>query len=79
MSSPSIHLAPRQLQLARLVSAWLRNKEIAHQLNLTEGTVRVYISTLFHTVGGNMNRAALAAWYVRNEPELLAAEQAKKR
>lgn len=66
-------LSPRRKQLATLVSEGQQNKEIAYTLGLTEGTVKVYLSDLFAALGVP-NRAALAAWAVRNPDALAKAE-----
>ena len=44
-------LAPRELMVARLVSRGLRNREIAEQMGLTEGTVKVYLHNVFSKAG----------------------------
>ncbi len=43
-----VRLSRRELQLLCLVSEGLGNKQIAHQLGIHEGTVKVYLSKLFH-------------------------------
>ncbi|HXE64335.1 MAG TPA: response regulator transcription factor [Bryobacteraceae bacterium] len=45
------HLSRREGQLLSLVVQGLRNKEIAHALRITEGTVKVYFSRLFQKLG----------------------------
>jgi two-component system nitrate/nitrite response regulator NarL len=47
-SRPS--LAPREKQLIALVRKGLRNREIAKQLGVTEGTVKVYLHAIFDKV-----------------------------
>ena len=42
-----VRLSRRELQLLCLVSEGLGNKQIAYQLDLNEGTVKVYLSKLF--------------------------------
>jgi two-component system nitrate/nitrite response regulator NarP len=44
-------LAPRERQLIRFVRQGLRNKEIAHELGVTEGTVKVYLHGIFEKLG----------------------------
>lgn len=44
-------LAPREKQLIALVRKGLRNREIAEQLGVTEGTVKVYLHSIFDKVG----------------------------
>lgn len=46
-----IHLTPREGHLVELLTRGLKNKEIAYQLGITEGTVKVYLSKLFQKVG----------------------------
>jgi two-component system nitrate/nitrite response regulator NarP len=40
-------LTPRETQLVALLAHGLKNKEIATELNISEGTVKVYLSKLF--------------------------------
>lgn len=49
--SLAIHLTPREGHLIELLTQGLKNKEIAYQLGITEGTVKVYLSKLFQKVG----------------------------
>lgn len=44
-------LSPREGQLVTLLSRGLSNREIALELGITEGTVKVYLSHLFHKSG----------------------------
>ena len=44
-------LAPRERQLIRYVQKGLRNREIAEQLGVTEGTVKVYLHGVFEKLG----------------------------
>lgn len=48
---PHIRLTRSEREIIRLLACGLRNKEIAASLNLTEGTVRVYISRLYDKLG----------------------------
>jgi len=66
-------LAPRERQLVRFVRQGLRNREIAHQLGVTEGTVKVYLHAVFDKLGVR-NRTALA---IRAD-EFLAESYVKK-
>lgn len=52
-------LAPREQQLIRFVSKGLRNREIAQELGVTEGTVKVYLHSVFEKLGVK-NRTELA-------------------
>ena len=66
-------LAPRERQLIRYVRQGLRNREIAEQLGVTEGTVKVYLHGVFEKLGVN-TRTELA---VRAD-EFLAESYARK-
>jgi two-component system, NarL family, nitrate/nitrite response regulator NarL len=44
-------LAPRERQLIGFVRKGLRNREIAEQLGVTEGTVKVYLHGVFEKLG----------------------------
>jgi two-component system nitrate/nitrite response regulator NarL len=52
-------LAPRERELIKCVSKGLRNREIAKQLGVTEGTVKVYLHAVFEKLGVT-NRTELA-------------------
>ena len=66
-------LAPRERQLVGFVRRGLRNREIAEQLGVTEGTVKVYLHGIFEKLGVN-SRTELA---IRAD-ELLAGSYAPK-
>src|SRR5262245_39474403 len=53
-------LSSREREVATLVTAGWSNKQIAHQLNVSEGTVRNHLYHIFRKVGVK-NRTALAA------------------
>jgi len=40
-------LTPRELEVVRLVVQWLRNKEIAKRLSLSEGTVKIHLHNTY--------------------------------
>ena len=44
-------LAPRERELVKLVQNGLRNREIAQKLGVTEGTIKVYLHTVFQKLG----------------------------
>jgi two-component system, NarL family, nitrate/nitrite response regulator NarL len=52
-------LTPRERELVELVRQGLRNRDIANQLGVTEGTVKVYLHAIFDKVGVD-NRTELA-------------------
>lgn len=54
-------LSLREKQIVALVSQAKANKEIAHQLHLTEGTIKEYLNRLFKKMGAR-NRTELAIW-----------------
>lgn len=57
--SPDAGLSPRERQLVNLVAQGLRNREIAAELGITEGTVKVYLHAIFVKLGV-ANRTELA-------------------
>ena len=61
-STRRIPLAPRERQLIGFVRKGLRNKEIAEQLGVTEGTVKVYLHAIFEKLSvGNRTELAIRA------------------
>ncbi|MCB1335809.1 MAG: response regulator transcription factor [Roseivivax sp.] len=52
-------LTNRELQVARLVAAGLRNREIGSELNIGEGTVKMYLHSIYEKSGVN-SRVELA-------------------
>jgi DNA-binding NarL/FixJ family response regulator len=46
-----VRLSPRERQLLRLVAHGLSNKQLAAELMISEGTVKVYLAKLFRKVG----------------------------
>lgn len=60
-----IALTPRQSQLVRLVAEGRKNKEIASELSITEGTVKVYLSRLYEKLG-TKSRFELAQLGIRH-------------
>ncbi|MGM8366179.1 response regulator [Virgibacillus sp. W0181] len=47
----NIHLTERELDVASLLTNERTNKEIAHELHLTEGTIKNYVSELYSKLG----------------------------
>ncbi len=73
-ASRRIPLAPRERQLIGFVRKGLRNREIAEQLGVTEGTVKVYLHAVFEKLGvGNRTELAIRA------DEFLAGGSEKER
>ena len=60
-----ISLTRREGQLVGLISQGLKNKELAYNLGVTEGTVKVYLSKLFKKLGVN-DRFELALYALKN-------------
>ncbi len=58
-SGERVALAPRERQLIRYIRRGLRNREIANELGVTEGTVKVYLHAIFEKLGVK-NRTELA-------------------
>ena len=58
-ADPLSPLAPRERQIAAHVGRGLRNKEIADALAMSEGTVKVYLHTIYQKLGIK-NRTELA-------------------
>jgi DNA-binding CsgD family transcriptional regulator len=56
----------REYQVAMLVARGLTNKEVAHQLGVTEGTVKTYVHNILRKLAAR-NRYALAAKLLRHE------------
>jgi len=52
-------LSQREIKLIGLVREGLKNREIAEQLNTTEGTIKAYLHAIFDKVGVE-NRTELA-------------------
>lgn len=52
-------LTPRELEVVRLVAAGRRNKEIARELSITEGTVKIHIHNIYEKLSVN-SRVELA-------------------
>ena len=77
MACRRVRLTRREGQLARLLAAGLKNKEIASELSISEGTVKVYLSRLFDKVGAK-DRYELALFSLRNLQGLALAPDAER-
>ena len=64
-------LTPREAQVSLLVSEGLSNKLVAWQLNMAEGTVKVYLHNIYEKLG-IPNRTALCAWAIPHRDWLTA-------
>jgi len=65
LSSKRVVVTPRQRELMVLLAQGRKNKEIAHLLGITEGSVKVYLSQLFQKLGVN-DRFELAVFALKN-------------
>ncbi len=70
---PVVHLSPRQEQILRCVHMGNTNKMIARALGISEGTVKIHLTSIFQQLGAP-NRAAAVAIYnglLANQLEVL--------
>jgi two-component system nitrate/nitrite response regulator NarP len=59
---PNVPLSNRERQLVALVARGMRNRDIAAELGITEGTVKVYLHAIFDKLGvANRTELALRA------------------
>ena len=63
-------LTQRQREVAALIARGLSNKAVARRLDITEGTVKVHLHTIFQTVGVS-NRTALSLLHLQRGPTTL--------
>lgn len=52
-------LTRRQIEVLRELAKGLNNKQIAHNLNVTEGTVKIHLATIFRVLNVNSRTEAL--------------------
>ncbi len=64
MDDDSFHLTPRESQLMTLLAAGQPNKQIAYQLGISVGTVKVNVHTIMNKTRIH-NRTRLAVWWIR--------------
>src|SRR5262249_32180821 len=57
-------LSFQEKQIVELIQQAKLNKEIAHELHLTEGTIKEYLNRIFRKLGVS-NRTQLAIWAYR--------------
>ena len=68
-ADPLAPLAPRERQIASHVGRGLRNREIADALAMSEGTVKVYLHTIYQKLGiKNRTELALIAHQQETRP-----------
>lgn len=63
---PLERLNPRERKIARLVARGMRNRDVGQELNIGEGTVKVYLHTMYQKLGIE-NRTELALLAI-NDP-----------
>jgi DNA-binding NarL/FixJ family response regulator len=61
-------LTPRELEVLRLVSQGMANKQIARRMSITERTVKAHLTSVFQRVGVT-DRVQAALWARENLPE----------
>lgn len=62
-------LTPREREIVTLLRQGLRNKQIAGEMGITEGTVKIYLFRLFHKLGVR-NRFELARCGILDQAKL---------
>jgi DNA-binding NarL/FixJ family response regulator len=63
-----VSLTPREREIVVRLRQGLRNKQIASEMNITEGTVKIYLFRLFHKLGVR-NRFELASYGGMDNPQ----------
>jgi two-component system nitrate/nitrite response regulator NarL len=58
-------LATREYQVVMLVSRGLSNKEIARQLGISDGTVKLHVHKILHS-----SRGRVAGWWKRRSKQV---------
>jgi DNA-binding NarL/FixJ family response regulator len=64
-----VSLTPREREIVALLRQGLRNKQIAGEMGITEGTVKIYLFRLFHKLGVR-NRFELARCGILEQMQL---------
>ncbi len=74
-----VSLSRRESQLVSLLAQGLKNKEIAYNLGISEGTIKVYLSKLYRKLGVK-DRYELALYGLRHSAgaQLAAGEPARR-
>lgn len=67
-SSPADELSDRELQVLRLASQGLANKQIGRALGIAERTVKVHLGSVFRRIGVS-DRTSAALWAREHLPE----------
>jgi two-component system nitrate/nitrite response regulator NarP len=67
-----VSLTPREREIVTLLRQGMRNKQIAGEMGITEGTVKIYLFRLFHKLGVR-NRFELARCGVLDQLQMTPA------
>jgi DNA-binding NarL/FixJ family response regulator len=62
---PEVNLSGRELEVLRLASKGLANKQIGRTLGITEHTVKIHLGNVFRRIGVN-DRTSAALWAREN-------------
>jgi DNA-binding NarL/FixJ family response regulator len=66
-------LTRREIEVMLLVANGLSNKDVANQLNISEGTIKIHLNNIYHKTGIN-NRTALANFAIAYRDKLMTNE-----
>lgn len=69
-----VSLTPRERELLSFLRQGMRNKQIAHEMGITEGTVKIYLFRLFHKLGVR-NRFDLARCATGDQLQIAPQQQ----
>jgi DNA-binding NarL/FixJ family response regulator len=64
--SRAVDLSPREQEVLECLAKGLTNPEIAHQLTVSENTIRFHLKNIFSKLNVS-NRTEAAAWYFTNQ------------
>ena len=64
------HLSARQAEIITLISQGLQNKQIAHELGISDATVKAHVAKAMAATGCR-NRVKLALFWLRHTGRLL--------
>jgi DNA-binding NarL/FixJ family response regulator len=56
-----VMLSPREREVAQLVARGLSNKEVARELGLSDGTVKIHVHSIFQKLGAKSRYRLIAA------------------
>lgn len=69
-----VSLTPREREIVSFLRQGMRNKQIAHEMGITEGTVKIYLFRLFHKLGVR-NRFELARCATGDQFQMTSPQQ----